>query len=259
MSRMIDNLPLALETGVCAEHGSFNFRYQPMGARFFVADSCPQCAAALKVKEQNEDAARRHKEQQARIERKRCDAGVGLRYVQASFDSFIAETDDQAKALADCVRYCEHITCGGHANLVMSGQVGTGKTMLASAIINNLLETGRRVRIAKLGDIVRRIKDSWQKVGSQSETEIIRELVQLDLLVIDEVGQQRGTETEMLLIFEIIDGRYQAMMPTVLVSNLDRDGIRDAIGDRAFDRLRQDGGKVVAFNWASMRGMRRAS
>lgn len=259
MSRMIDALPLEPESGVCAEHGVFHFRYQGMGSRFFVSDSCPQCAAALKLKEQNEDAARCQKEEQARVERKRSDAGVGLRYVQASFDSFVAESQEQVQALADCSRYCEHIAAGGHANLVMSGQVGTGKTMLASAIVNQLLGTGRRVRIAKLGDIVRSIKDSWQKVGSKSETEIIRELVGLDLLVIDEVGQQRGTETELLLIFEIIDGRYQAMLPTVLVSNLDREGIRDAIGDRAFDRLRQDGGKVVAFNWPSMRGMRRAS
>lgn len=259
MSRMIDQPPLAPETGVCAEHGQFQFRYQQMGSRFYVADKCPQCAAAMKIKEQNEDAARRQREEQSRIERKRCEAGVGLRYVQSCFESFIAETDDQAKALADCVRYCEHIADGGHANLVMSGQVGTGKTMLACAMVNRLLSSGRRVRIAKLGNIVRDIKDSWQKTGCKTETDIIRELVQLDLLVIDEVGQQRGTETELLLIFEIIDGRYQAMLPTVLVSNLDKDGIREAIGDRAFDRLRQDGGKLVAFNWGSMRGLRRAS
>ncbi len=259
MTRIIDCMPLAPETGVCAEHGAYQFRYQAMGSRFYVADTCPQCAAALKIKEQNEDAARRQREEQARVERKRCEAGVGLRYVQASFESFIAETNEQAKALSDCVAYAEHIAAGGHANLVMSGQVGTGKTMLACAMVNRLLATGRRVRIAKLGDIVRTIKDSWQKTGCKTETEIIRELVQLDLLVIDEVGQQRGTETELLLIFEIIDGRYQAMLPTVLISNLDKDGIRDAIGDRAFDRLRQDGGKLVAFNWGSMRGLRRTA
>lgn len=257
--RMIDSMPLAPESGVCAEHGPFNFRYQPMGPKFFVSDTCPQCAAALKVKEQNEDAARRQREEQSRIERKRCEAGVGLRYVQSCFESFVAETPEQSKALSECVAYADHIADGGHANLVMSGQVGTGKTMLACAMVNRLLSSGRRVRIANLGHIVRDIKDSWQKTGCKTETDIIRELVQLDLLVIDEVGQQRGTETELLLIFDIIDGRYKAMLPTVLISNLDKKGIVEAIGERAFDRLRQDGGKLVAFNWGSMRGLRRTA
>ncbi|HAT42378.1 MAG TPA: hypothetical protein DCS87_11770 [Rheinheimera sp.] len=257
--RMIDSMPLVPEAGVCAEHGPFNFRYQPMGPKFFVSDTCPQCAAALKVKEQNDDAARRQREEQARVERKRCEAGVGLRYVQSCFESFVAETHEQRKALSECVAYADHIAGGGHANLVMSGQVGTGKTMLACAMVNRLLSSGRRVRIVNLGHIVRDIKDSWQKTGCKTETDIIRELVQLDLLVIDEVGQQRGTETELLLIFEIIDGRYKAMLPTVLISNLDKKGIVEAIGERAFDRLRQDGGKLVAFNWGSMRGLRRTA
>jgi DNA replication protein DnaC len=44
------------------------------------------------------------------------------------------------------------------------------------------------------------------------------------------------------------------MLPTVLVSNLDVEGVKQCIGDRVYDRLRDDGGKVIAFTWGSMRG-----
>ena len=72
--------------------------------------------------------------------------------------------------------------------------------------------------------------------------------------MLDEVGSQFGSDTEKLFIFDIIDGRYQNMKPTILISNLDIDGIKDAIGDRCVDRLREGGGMMVAFNWGSQRG-----
>ena len=74
-----------------------------------------------------------------------------------------------------------------------------------------------------------------------------------DLLVIDEVGAQFGSDTEKLFIFDIIDGRYQDMKPTILISNLDIAGIKDVIGERCVDRLREGGGSMIAFNWESSR------
>ena len=79
-------------------------------------------------------------------------------------------------------------------------------------------------------------------------------LSKVGLLIIDEIGIQFGSDTEKLLISEIIDNRYQNLLPTVLISNLDLAGIKSCIGERSYDRLREDGGKVVAFNWDSHRG-----
>ena len=54
-------------------------------------------------------------------------------------------------------------------------------------------------------------------------------------------------------MFDIIDGRYQEMKPTILISNLAIAGIKDLIGERVIDRLREDGGKLVSFDWPSYR------
>lgn len=240
------------DSGHCQKHGNFEYRYQQMGGRWLVLSSCQLCAAeanaAQRLMEERQAAAAA----QARQDRQRIDAGVSPRYARVKFDDYCVTTPEQAQSLADAMQFVDRLNAGASGSLIMSGRVGTGKTMLASAMINMLLPH-KRCRIATLAELVREIKDSWNKGSGVSETALLRRLADLDLLIIDEVGQQRGTETEMLLIFEIIDGRYRNMLPTVLISNLDRAGIREAIGDRAFDRLRQDGGKLVAFNWGSMR------
>ena len=43
------------------------------------------------------------------------------------------------------------------------------------------------------------------------------------------------------------------VLPTVLISNLGIDAIKDAVGERIIDRLREDGGDLVAFDWDSHR------
>jgi DNA replication protein DnaC len=56
-------------------------------------------------------------------------------------------------------------------------------------------------------------------------------------------------------MFDVINRRYRDLHPTILLSNLDRDGLRAYLGERSFDRLRE-GGIVVPFDWESYRGRR---
>jgi DNA replication protein DnaC len=43
------------------------------------------------------------------------------------------------------------------------------------------------------------------------------------------------------------------LKPTIVISNLAKDGLQDYLGERAFDRLRENGGKLVVFDWESYR------
>ena len=134
----------------------------------------------------------------------------------------------------------------------MVGGVGTGKTLLASAGIESIVDNNR-CEMIKTIDVVRELKATWAKDSNQTEEGLIKYYSNLDLLVLDEVGSQFGSDTEKLFIFDIIDGRYQNMKPTIIISNLDIDGITDAIGERCVDRLREGGGMMVAFDWKSER------
>lgn len=91
------------------------------------------------------------------------------------------------------------------------------------------------------------------KTARYTEEDVLEELGGFDLLVIDEVGASRGSDWEVQLLHEVIDRRYQAVRPTIVVSNLTTTDLKDYIGERALDRLRQGGGDLVGFTWASVR------
>ena len=50
----------------------------------------------------------------------------------------------------------------------------------------------------------------------------------------------------------IVDARYERVRrPTILLSNLSKDELVGFLGERVFDRMREDGGKFVPFDWDS--------
>ena len=87
-----------------------------------------------------------------------------------------------------------------------------------------------------------------------TEQDAIDALVMPDLLILDEVGVQFGTVTESLIMFEILNGRYEKVRPTIVMSNLTEDEITEYLGSRVVDRLKEGGGVLVAFDWDSYRG-----
>ena len=74
--------------------------------------------------------------------------------------------------------------------------------------------------------------------------------------MLDEIGIQFGSDTERMYLFEVVNRRYENALPTVLISNLDRDKFRDEVGERVIDRLREDGGRMIAFSGESFRKIR---
>lgn len=253
--KTIDKMPAVYEVGNCEKHGDFDFKYlETLNGKVWVHDYCGECVKESKAKQELEDEKIRLAdsiEREKRIkELLRVNAGVSKRNLYKTFDDYICENEGQTKAKNDCIRYAENFP--SDKSLIMVGGVGTGKTLLASAMIESLVDK-HKCEIVKLIEIVRELKATWSKDSETSEEKIINWYTKLDLLIIDEVGSQFGSDTEKLFIFEIIDGRYQNMKPTIIISNLDINGVKDAIGERCVDRLREGGGSMIAFNWNSSR------
>lgn len=191
------------------------------------------------------------------IERERSSAGkrpdgIPKRYEGATLEQYIADFPPQQEALAECQVFVE--TWKSHGGLLMLGSVGTGKTMLACAMLNEISHYGDYIlRYYTLLQAMRLIKSSWGDGAELNESQALNKLVRPDVLVLDEVGIQFGTETERLLTTEIINERYNKMRPTVLISNLTLKEFTAALGDRVIDRFRE-GGHVLVFDWASYRG-----
>lgn len=76
----------------------------------------------------------------------------------------------------------------------------------------------------------------------------------LDLLIIDEVGVQFGSPSELAILQEVINTRYESMLPTILISNLTLDQMKESIGERIVDRVTDGGRNRLTFGWESFRG-----
>jgi DNA replication protein DnaC len=99
--------------------------------------------------------------------------------------------------------------------------------------------------------IIRSVRSTYG--GKGSETQALNELLKPDLLIMDEIGAEGGSDHDTKLLFEIINKRYENLRPTILISNLNAEALERYLGQRVMDRFRECG-MVVAFDWASFRG-----
>jgi DNA replication protein DnaC len=138
------------------------------------------------------------------------------------------------------------------AALVLSGEAGTGKTLLAceiaEALMNRLL---RSVRYTTAAGMIGEIRASYGQEGKTEDGEIER-FAQFDLLIVDEVDAMRGTANDQMLLTEIINRRYSNERPVLVITNQKRDNLAQFVGDRIDDRLHENG-FVCNFNWPSFR------
>ncbi|WP_051299096.1 ATP-binding protein [Marinobacterium litorale] len=225
---------------------------------------CPKC---LEEREAEEERKRQIEFEEERrkaavaakrkqLEQRISSSLIPDKYLTRSFDNYRVETDAQGRALETTRRFAEHFDQFQRtgAGLIMIGRPGTGKTHLACAIANALIEKGATVLFVTVSKMIRRIRETYRRDSEYTEQQMIDSLRDVDLLIIDEVGIQRGTESEEHLLFEVLNERNSVFGPTIILSNLTVEEIKAYVGERALDRLREGGGKLVVFDWGSYRG-----
>lgn len=221
------------------------------------ASGCHDCHKAkaeaefLEKMEADRKAAALH-----RVEKLLDQACIPPRFADKSFDSYRQETDKQKRIVAVCRDYAQNFpqkrTAG--AGLILSGGKGTGKTHLTIAIGREVIQHhGCTFLFTTVSRLIRAVKSTFDKGSETTERDVYRQLSDVDLLALDEVGVQNGTDFERDVLFEVINRRYELMKPTILLSNLPPAEMEKVIGERAMDRMRE-GGKALAFSWDSYRG-----
>ncbi len=191
--------------------------------------SCPLCMQKIKDQERNSDHKRIKNDQRiARINA----IGIPTRYGRCD----ISESIHASRA-----RQWLNSNTGA---LWILGPLGVGKTWFACAICVQAASQGRDARYMTMSNYMQQIQNTW---GSNSEREsaINKPLTECSLLVIDDIGASRGHESEIWRLHILINDRYDRGLQTIVVSNLEPEELRKAIGDRAYDRLREQAVKIV--------------
>ena len=180
-------------------------------------------------------------------------SGVPERYLDASINNFKAETPEQNKVYEKIMDYFEEIEEGSSASMIIFGAVGTGKTWIGCMLVSARLGDWTTAKIITAKKYSGKIRESYREGSPKSESEIMEEFGNADLLVMDEVGRQFDTEAEKLYLFDLIDERYRNKKPTVFLSNLDKEALENFVGPAVFDRMKADGGRAYRLDWPSRR------
>lgn len=240
------------KTENCAKHGTFESR-NIFGKVWL---GCPTCNSEQKAIAEREQAEKDAQERHASWVRKMGEAGIPERFRSRTLDSYKATNAGQKRALTFMTEYAEQFSRVRETgrSAILCGLPGTGKTHLAIGVALHVIALGKAAAFTTVQRMIRRLKDSWRKDSIESESDVINLLVYPDLLIIDEIGVQFGSEFEKNFMFDLLNERYEKRKPTILLSNLTSAEIKVFLGERVYDRLKEDNGQCVSFDWASYRG-----
>lgn len=237
----------------CDKHGD----YKALCHLANIWTHCPSCEAALKRLKDEADAAEMARKRAAQWQARLGHSGIPARFQDRTLDRFEASCPGRAAALEFAKDYAcnfEQVLKTGRGAIFI-GRPGTGKTHLACGIGQHVMAANHaRVLFLTVQRAIRSIKDTWAKGAEQSESQAIAALVEPDLLILDEVGVQFGSDFERNTMFDVLNERYELRKPTIFLSNLTKPELATFLGERVMDRLREDGGRVIPFTWESHRG-----
>lgn len=251
--------PISEAVKICPKHG---IKYTEQVFKMFTR-GCPDCReeaeAERKAQEERERKEQAEQAYRAAIEKRIGQSGIPRRFVDKTVSGYVVDAANSMQAsIVDFIKdYAKEFSDGKHSgrNLALLGNAGNGKTHLACAVARHVIKNcngfARFVTVSELNRIVRESKSYTSEI---TETEVIESFGSYDLLIIDEVGVQSGTEAESRALFDVFNERYQNLKPTIMISNFLPSDFVAAVGARIADRIKEDGGAMLVFDWDSYRG-----
>lgn len=151
----------------------------------------------------------------------------------------------------------------GHKGVVLMGPSGVGKTFLVAAFLYEIIfAKGVPAAFRDFSQLLADLRSGYSQ--DRPELEVIGPLVEVELLVVDELGKGRNTPWELNVLDGIISQRYNNRKTTVFTSNYTesrsttlaervrgkdvipgegdvetRDTLKDRVGARIHSRLRE--------------------
>lgn len=251
---------IAAEARECNKHGPYESLLwelrptSPAAPPFW--SQCPVCDAEIAAEQAT---WREVVDAKAAFQNRLKEAGVPERYLDCTVWNWQHGIQGQRRAWDWARDYCDHFELAlvQGRSAMFCGTPGTGKTHLAIGVLRHIIEKGGTGLYTTVMGMLGRIKNTYHREAKETEQKVVKELSSVDLLVLDEVGKQLDTNYEAAQFFRLLDIRYGHQKPTLLVGNLTVEQMRAFLGEAVLDRLREGGGKLLKFDWASQRDGRK--
>lgn len=176
--------------------------------------------------------------EQSRLERLREASNLG-QLSRMTFESFVPEgygllpqVRDNLRRVFEAARdYAQKP--GGW--LLLKGRYGCGKTHLAAAIANYQLAQGRTVIFSVVPDLLDFLRAAYRPDAELPYDEQFDAIRNAPLLVLDDLGTQSSTPWAQEKLFQLLNHRYNAQLPTVITTNRELEEIDARLRSRLAD------------------------
>ncbi len=121
--------------------------------------------------------------------------------------------------------------------LFFQGEVGRGKTFLAAAVINALIEQGGEGLFTVVPDLLDSLRYSYDPESETSEQALMTRVRQSPVLVLDDLGSHNYSEWTKNRMYALLNYRLNHNLPVIITSNLDLEQLKDILGLRVVSRI----------------------
>ena len=119
--------------------------------------------------------------------------------------------------------------------LLILGDYGVGKTHLAAAIANDGLSRGLPVTFLNTPDLLDYLRAAFSPNAEETYGQRFEQLLDAPMLILDDFGTQNATAWAEEKLFQLLNHRYIARLPTVITTNLSLDDLDPRLSSRLAD------------------------
>lgn len=119
--------------------------------------------------------------------------------------------------------------------LILIGDNGSGKTHLAAAIVNYRYQHKEPALFVVVPDFLDHLRSAFKPDSEISYDQLFESVKNTPLLVLDDFGSHSSTPWAEEKLFQVINYRYNAKLPTVITTNLEQEEMDDSILARFAD------------------------
>jgi DNA replication protein DnaC len=136
---------------------------------------------------------------------------------------------------ARCVQDARAFADAPDGWIVLSGASGCGKTHIAAAIVNRLLERGDAALFVVVPDLLDHLRSAYQQGAEVGYDELFERVRNAPVLALDDLGTQAPTQWAQEKLFQIINHRFNSRLPMVVTTNLTLEQLDERLRTRLTD------------------------